>query len=161
MNEKEMLLAVWEREFRTTLKVMKSYPKEHLDLKPAEKSRKAADLLWTFVAEEHVIGDVTKGSIDFMNMPKPLSGLGEIIAAYESTHAGVVEKVKAMSDEEFQSQMPFMVGPRKPGMMRRADVLWLMVMDSVHHRGQLSVYLRMAGGKVPSIYGPTADEPWM
>ena len=34
-------------------------------------------------------------------------------------------------------------------------------LDDVHHRGQLSVYLRMAGGKVPSIYGPSHDEPWM
>jgi uncharacterized damage-inducible protein DinB len=38
---------------------------------------------------------------------------------------------------------------------------WLAVMDAVHHRGQMSVYIRLAGGKVPSIYGPTADEPWM
>jgi uncharacterized damage-inducible protein DinB len=45
--------------------------------------------------------------------------------------------------------------------MRTADVLWTGVMDTVHHRGQFSVYLRMAGGKVPSIYGPSADEPWM
>jgi uncharacterized damage-inducible protein DinB len=35
-----------------------------------------------------------------------------------------------------------------------------MLMDSIHHRGQMSVYLRCAGGKVPSIYGPSADEPW-
>ena len=41
------------------------------------------------------------------------------------------------------------------------DVLWGILMDSIHHRGQFSVYLRMAGGKVPSIYGPSADEPWM
>jgi uncharacterized damage-inducible protein DinB len=38
--------------------------------------------------------------------------------------------------------------------------LWAMLADQIHHRGQLSVYLRMAGGKVPSIYGPSADEPW-
>lgn len=42
-----------------------------------------------------------------------------------------------------------------------SEVLWLMLMDSVNHRGQFSVYLRMVGGKVPSIYGPSADEPWM
>ena len=40
------------------------------------------------------------------------------------------------------------------------DVLWFMLTDSIHHRGQLSVYVRMAGGRVPSIYGPSADEPW-
>jgi uncharacterized damage-inducible protein DinB len=36
-----------------------------------------------------------------------------------------------------------------------------MLCDQIHHRGQFSVYLRMADGKVPSIYGPSLDEPWM
>jgi uncharacterized damage-inducible protein DinB len=35
-----------------------------------------------------------------------------------------------------------------------------MLHDQIHHRGQFSVYLRMVGGKVPSIYGPSGDEPW-
>jgi uncharacterized damage-inducible protein DinB len=43
--------------------------------------------------------------------------------------------------------------------MRRLDVIWANLFDVIHHRGQLSVYVRMAGGKVPSIYGPSADEP--
>jgi uncharacterized damage-inducible protein DinB len=40
------------------------------------------------------------------------------------------------------------------------DVLWYLLNDQIHHRGQFSVYLRMAGAKVPSIYGPSKDEPW-
>jgi uncharacterized damage-inducible protein DinB len=53
------------------------------------------------------------------------------------------------------------VGPGKMGEFRAMDVVWMALMDQVHHRGQFSVYLRLAGGKVPSIYGPSADEPWM
>jgi uncharacterized damage-inducible protein DinB len=45
--------------------------------------------------------------------------------------------------------------------VRVIDILWFMLMDSIHHRGQLSVYVRMTGGKVPSIYGPSGDEPWV
>lgn len=41
------------------------------------------------------------------------------------------------------------------------DLLWFLLFDEIHHRGQFSIYLRMADGKVPSIYGPSADEPWM
>jgi uncharacterized damage-inducible protein DinB len=41
------------------------------------------------------------------------------------------------------------------------DFSWFVLHDQIHHRGQLSVYVRMAGGKVPSIYGPSHDEPWM
>jgi uncharacterized damage-inducible protein DinB len=47
------------------------------------------------------------------------------------------------------------------GEFRVIDFLWFIFLDSIHHRGQMSVYLRCAGGKVPSIYGPSADEPWM
>jgi len=43
--------------------------------------------------------------------------------------------------------------------MPRPEALWGNLMDEVHHRGQLTVYLRLAGGKVPSIYGPSGDEP--
>ena len=43
---------------------------------------------------------------------------------------------------------------------RRGDVLWYSLHGLIHHRGQLSVYLRMVGGKVPSIYGPSGDEAW-
>jgi uncharacterized damage-inducible protein DinB len=47
------------------------------------------------------------------------------------------------------------------GEVRKGQVFWIMLMDAVHHRGQFSVYLRMVGAKVPSIYGPSLDEPWM
>ncbi|HYL98748.1 MAG TPA: DinB family protein [Blastocatellia bacterium] len=40
-----------------------------------------------------------------------------------------------------------------------SQAMWFEMLDHIHHRGQFSVYLRMAGGKVPSIYGPTADVP--
>jgi uncharacterized damage-inducible protein DinB len=47
------------------------------------------------------------------------------------------------------------------GELRVMDVLWFALMDQIHHRGQFSVYMRLTGAKVPSIYGPTADESWM
>ena len=42
----------------------------------------------------------------------------------------------------------------------RAEFLWFLIHDEIHHRGQFSIYLRMSGAKVPSIYGPSGDEPW-
>ncbi|MEK9135537.1 MAG: DinB family protein, partial [Bacteroidota bacterium] len=83
------------------------------------------------------------------------------ISTYENSHKGNVDKVKALTEAELNSPIPWMVAPKQMGQIRRADVLWTAVMDNVHHRGQLSVYIRMAGAKLPSIYGPTADEPWM
>jgi uncharacterized damage-inducible protein DinB len=54
----------------------------------------------------------------------------------------------------------FPVGRDQVAPLRRGDVLWMFLYDGIHHRGQVSVYQRIAGGKVRSIYGPSADEAW-
>jgi uncharacterized damage-inducible protein DinB len=162
MTEKEMFLNTWNREFQTTLKVLKAYPSIKLDLKPHERSRSAQDLAWTFVMEEAITDSIVKGKIDFSQpMPKPPASFDEIISAFQGTHTQMYDRVKNLSDADYNATIKFPVAPGEMGDLRRADVLWTMLMDSVHHRGQFSVYLRMAGGKVPSIYGPSADEPWM
>jgi len=163
MTEKEMFLQTWEREFQTTLKVLKAYPPDKLDLRPHERSRSARELAWQFVVEESIINGIITGQIkiNFQNAPKPPATLPEILSAYEKTHNEMVGKVKALPEAEFNKSITFPVGPKQMGDVRRGDILGRLLMDCVHHRGQFSVYLRMAGGKVPSIYGPSADEPWM
>ena len=56
--------------------------------------------------------------------------------------------------------MKFFTGPGTIGDVPKVEFMYFILSDQIHHRGQLTVYLRMAGGKVPSIYGPSADEPW-
>ncbi|HTK82473.1 MAG TPA: DinB family protein [Bacteroidota bacterium] len=161
-TEKDMFLQTWEREFQTTLKILKAYPADKLDLKPSEKSKSARDLAFTFTGEQALVDMALKGKIEFTGGgPSAPNTMNEIIASYENAVKANMEKVKAMSDTDFNSMIGFFVAPKTPGQVRKADVLWLTINDMIHHRGQLSVYLRMAGGKLPSIYGPTADEPWM
>jgi uncharacterized damage-inducible protein DinB len=162
MSEREMLLGMWEREFPTTMKVLRAYPAGKGDFKPHERSKSAKELAWTFVVEEQVgIAGALAGSIDFSKVPPPPATLAEAIGAFEKSHRELVAKFKAASDATLSKPIKFPVGPNKVADLRTMDVIWGMVMDSIHHRGQLSVYVRMAGGKVPSIYGPSADEPWM
>lgn len=161
MNEREMFLQTWEREYNTTLRVMQAYPSDKADIKPADKSKSARDLLWVFVSELSLIEGICKGQIDFMNMPKPPDAVAGIVPAYQAKQLQVMNQLKNMTEQEWNLTIPFMVAPKQMGQVKRGDLLWTMLLDSVHHRGQLSVYLRIAGAKVPSIYGPTADEPWM
>jgi uncharacterized damage-inducible protein DinB len=161
MTEKEMYLESWEREFQTTMKVLKAYPAGKMDFKPHERSRSARELAWTFVGNEMGMEMVVKGQVDFSEGPKPPATMQEILVAFEKTHKEMVAKVAKLSEAEYNGLMKFPVSPKEMGDFRRADLLWMFMLDHVHHRGQFSVYLRMAGGKVPSIYGPTADEPWM
>jgi len=61
MTEKEICTTTWEREFQTTLKVLKAYPPDKLDLKPAEESKSTKDFAWVFAIEENVVRESAKG----------------------------------------------------------------------------------------------------
>ena len=161
MTEKEMFLHFWEAEFPVTRKVFAAYPADQLDFKPHPVSRAARDLMWTVVSEEiGFVDGVVAGKIDFSNLPKVPDTLEVILKDYDRIHQEMVSKVKKMSDADFNATIKFYVAPKTLGDIRKAQGLWMMLMDQVHHRGQMTVYLRMTGGKVPSIYGPSADEPW-
>ena len=161
MTEKDQFLSTMAREFPTTLKVLKAFPTGKAELKPHAKARSARELAWAFVTEQKACDMALDGALELGKMPKPPATLPEVISAYERAHTTFVERLKQTPEAELNKTVKFMTGPKQMGDMRKMDVLWFMLMDCVHHRGQLSVYLRMADGKVPSIYGPSADEPWM
>ena len=93
-------------------------------------------------------------------MPKMPPTWDAVVTECDRALRGLADKVRKTTDANLDTTVKFITGPKQMGDIRRQDFLWFLLMDMVHHRGQLSVYLRMAGGKVPSIYGPTADEPW-
>ena len=161
LTEKDQFLQAFDREFQTTKKVLKAYPTNNLELKPAEKSRTARELAWTFVMELGLIEMALKGKIDFSGeVPPTPKTIDEILTTYDKTWNQIKGKIQNISEDELNTTVVFPVGPGKMADLRKFDVLWTTLMDMIHHRGQFSVYIRLAGGKVPSIYGPTADEPW-
>lgn len=95
-----------------------------------------------------------------MGMPEPPATLAEVIAAFDAGRDRLVALVSA-KDDDLGGVVSFPVAPKTIGEVPLVQFLWMTLCDQIHHRGQFSVYLRMAGGKVPSIYGPTADEPWI
>jgi uncharacterized damage-inducible protein DinB len=163
MSEKQKFQEAWERESALTLKILKAYPQDKVEMKPHPTSRSAKDLAWTFVFEGVVGSQAVQGE---MKMPPPgmppmppnwQGMVGEVERALKL----MGDRVKKVDDAQLNTTVKFMTGPKKMSDLRRLDVLWFMLNDQIHHRGQFSVYLRMAGGKVPSIYGPSGDEKWM
>jgi len=71
---------------------------------------------------------------------------------------GYRDLISGASDAQLTEEVHFLTAPKTMGAISRIDWVWFLLHDQIHHRGQFSVYLRMAGGKLPSIYGPTADE---
>ena len=162
MTEKDQFIEAWTREYATTLKLLRAYPSGKDEFRAAEKSRNARELAWIFLAEEKVVEAVASGPLEFTSPPPPPPvPVSEIISMFEKSHQEVLNKVRAMPADRLDQTVKFPVGPQQMADVRVGQVFWMMLMDSIHHRGQLSVYLRLVGAKVPSIYGPTADEPWM
>ena len=161
ISQKENFLRNWDREFKTTVKVLKEYPESRVNFKPHERFRSAKELAWVFVKEEDaVISGIIVGTIDFLDNSSPPETMKEIISQLEESHKENFKKVESMQESSFNETVKFPIAPKTMGDLRKIDVLWTVIMDMIHHRGQFSVYLRMAGGKIPSIYGPSGDEPW-
>lgn len=152
---KNQILNFRTLEFATTMRVLKAYPEDKLDMRPAEKSRSARELISTLVREEFVCRGAVRGDLRKGGAPEGLpDGLAEMLDVLGRTHAEVQELIARAGDDDM-SRVIDLYGHR----LRVLDVLWLELHDQIHHRGQLSVYLRLVGARVPSIYGPTADEP--
>ncbi len=151
-----MPLASREREAATTMKCLRNYPADKLEMVPAEKSRKAKDLLALFAAEEPIMTQIAAGSVDWSTVKYPAVTSGEkATKLYEAAFRAAQESLRATSEADLNLEADFAPGFR----LRWLDALWMMLMDQVHHRGQFTVYLRLAGVKVPQIYDPSADEP--
>ena len=164
-HEKTQFLAAYDREHLTTMKVLRAYPQDQLDLKPHAMCKSARDLAWVFVLERGL------GTFAFNNgfasggppgaMPKAPESWDSLLSDLESEHNRFGDMVRASSNDAMGEKIKFFSGPKTMTDISRMELVWFLLMDQIHHRGQFSIYLRMAGGKVPSIYGPTADEPWM
>lgn len=159
MDAKEIFLRIWEREAKTTTNVFRAFPTGSLNAKPHERSRSVRDLAWQCVIDERVIEKIIDGHNDLRNVPPspPVpETMEEIATAYEAAHRDASKKMRRPETEFSKVVTVTMRGGSIQ--LEQAETLWGNLLDQVHHRGQLTVYLRLAGGKVPSIYGPSGDE---
>lgn len=164
-HAKQAFLDTYDREHATTMRVLRAYPEDKLDLKPAPSMKSAKDLAWVFVLEcylgARVWRDEFKEGVPSGTPPKAPESWSELLDSIEKAYKDFRELAAAASVESLEENVHFMTAPKTLGPITRMNWLWFLLHDQIHHRGQLSIYLRMAGGKLPSIYGPTADEPWI
>ena len=153
-----MLLDGLEREFPTTKKVLAAIPENQLDFRLGDKGRTARELAWHLAASEVWFANGAANA-DY-NAPEPAmppnATVADIVGFYEKEVPALLAKIRALPGEQLAKETPFL------GVMNMPNVMYLgfMTNHSVHHRGQLSTYLRAMNAHVPSIYGGSADEPF-
>jgi uncharacterized damage-inducible protein DinB len=153
MDEKALFVEFWTRESKTTRKVLARIP-EGSDYRPDPKSRTAQQIAWQIVCEEGMIVDALETGNADQPMPPMPATMAEVLEAYDRQSAAVLDRWRALPEERWTGRLQFF-GSERPA----APMAWSFLFDIVHHRGQISTYLRPMGATVPQIYGPSGDEP--
>lgn len=158
MELHEFFVQRWEAEQRAFAKVLRAVPDGQLGYTPHERSTKAGDLAWQLVQEQRDYSDLMeKGEIAWEKHPHPAS-IADIVKAWDEATEKARKSLGGLTAEAAAGPAKFSMGGQVVWTDTVGNMLWGYLFDMVHHRGQLSSYLRPMGGKVPSIYGPSADD---
>ena len=162
MSIADSFLPEFDSEMASTRKILSRVPADKWDWKPHAKSRSLGELA-THVAELPRWGVRMKGESFQVGSEKPPSmrSADELVARLEQNAAAARESISNMSDADLAGDFRVL----KPDgsvffqLPRRALPRTVLMNHLIHHRGQLTVYLRLVDVPLPIIYGPTADEP--
>jgi uncharacterized damage-inducible protein DinB len=158
MNELDMFLAAWDREAANTLKLLHALPATQYDFRPDAGGRSLGELAWHLAEGDAYIsygverGEFTMGAKP-PNIERPRT-IGDLAPGYDRVHREAVARIRTLKPEDLDRTISFFAGP-----MTIRDVLWSAILaHGIHHRGQLSLMCRLAGGQPPGLYGPNREE---
>lgn len=153
----DFLITEFENEMPATLRVFEAVPTGRLDYRPDPKAKTGLGLLRHIALEDSwLLNSIADGQ--FTPPPDDSDACGimnpaDAIARYKEKFPAALDRVRALPAEKLASVLDLLGIIQMPAI----NFLSMALKHSVHHRGQLSTYLRPMGGSNPSIYGPTAD----
>jgi uncharacterized damage-inducible protein DinB len=159
MNNQEFFVQNVEAELPRFERVFLAVPAEKATWRPHEKSKSAIEIVqgMTYNATSCPVFLKT-GVLDFEKVPPPQAkSIPEYWNLFKRSFDETISVVKGMTQQDWDSNSKMVAGSTIAWETTKCWMAWGMLLDLIHHRGQLSVYIRPMGGKVPSIYGPSGD----
>ena len=158
----DSLIQELEQEAGTTKRLLERVPEDKLDWQPHQKSMslgKLAHHVATTAGDMAGIASVDAFDFGTFSGSEQSKTNSDLLAAHEASISKAKGFLDAMDDAQAMATWKATMQGKELMAMPRVAMLWTMMLNhSVHHRGQLSVYLRLLDIPVPSIYGPSADE---
>lgn len=140
------------------LRVIQAVPPDQADYRPHPRSTSAGDLVWLLACELRDACElIDRGEVTYVAEPAP--PIPEAIAAYEKYADALERRLATLDDAKWDGRARLLVNGNVAWETTLGEMLFGFLFDAIHHRGQLSSYLRPMGSKVPSIYGPSGDDP--
>jgi uncharacterized damage-inducible protein DinB len=158
MNELERFLSTWDREADGTLRLLRALPATQYDFRPDAGGRSLGELGWHLAeGDAYMSHGIETGEFSMNARPPNIARprtVEELAPGYERVHREAVARIRKLRLEDLDRSLPFFIGQ-----MTIRDILWSAILaHGIHHRGQLSLMCRLAGGKAPGIYGPNREE---
>ncbi len=158
MNELDRFRKVWDMEAGLTTQLLESLPATQYDFRPDAGGRSLGEAAWHLSEIEGYISyGITKGAVTFQEAPPNLKRpreVGLLAPGYRLVHQEAAARLANLTEADLDREVPF--ADRR---MPLRDMLWgAILMHLIHHRGQLSLMCRLAGGTPPGIYGPNREE---
>ena len=161
MNIGGVFLAELEREGKSTEQILQRVPNDKLDWRPHPKSMTLGELAWHIASIPRIAaGLVENGTFDFANAKPPVyAGASDFVGRLRDSIAEARRVVEPLDDEAIKGPFTMTRGDQVLQTMPKLAVIRaIMLNHSYHHRGQLTVYLRLLDVPLPAIYGTSADE---
>jgi len=153
MQEQQLFTRFWAQESETTARVLARIP-DGSAYRPDPKSRTAREIAWQIVCEERMLIEAMETGAMRWESTAPPATMREVERIYVKESAETVARWAALPAARWSGSLEFFGKQRAA-----APMAWSFLFDIVHHRGQISTYLRPMGSTVPQIYGPSGDEP--
>ena len=158
MNDLERFFMVWEMEADRTLQTLRSLPAAQYDFRPDAGGRSLGELAWHLAEGDAYMSSGIEAGRFAMDVKPPHierpRTIEELAPGYERIHREAVARIRKLKPEDLDRSIQFFNGP-----MSIRDILWASIIShGIHHRGQLSLMCRLAGGKAPGLYGPNREE---
>jgi uncharacterized damage-inducible protein DinB len=159
MNELELFLNEWDREAEGTVKLLRALPPSQYDFRPDAGGRSLGELAWHLAeGDAYMSFGIENGGLSMgvkpPNIERPRT-VEALAPAYERVHREAVERVRKLKPEDLDRTVSFFDGQLMPIRV----ILWNWIIShTIHHRGQLSLMCRLAGGNAPGLYGPNREE---
>lgn len=159
MNELEKFLQTWDMEAKNTVKLLESLPADKYEFRPDPQGRSLGELAWHIAeVDAYPAYGIEVNKVDFSRKPPNIErprDVKSLAPGFKRVHEQAVAIIRKLKPEDMNREIEFF-GGRK---LRIGDILWgAQLYHTIHHRGQLALMCRLAGGVCPPLYGPNREE---
>jgi uncharacterized damage-inducible protein DinB len=157
-TELERFLQTWDREAENTLRLLRALPADKYDFRPDPGGRSLGELAWHLAeGDAYMSHGIERGTFGMDQRPPHIERprrVEELAPGFERVHQEAVARVRPLSDADLDRVLPFF-----SMQLPIREILWnMIIIHAAHHRGQLTVLCRLAGGVPPGLYGPNREE---